>query len=141
MQALRSLWDSTIKAIGAARTYTDTPKPSQEKYVQTLETLSVAIDQCRGVFCNIPTPGDPNGWFPFEPIRQIYWEIRDLGYGEPVTHKMRQGARDRIEEMWERSRKQLLAEFDRDVPTSHHAEYVLPVSSNQLKKPFEVRGD
>lgn len=139
MQALRSLWESTTRAIAAARTYTDTPKPAQEKYVQTLEGLSLVIDQYRGVFRNIPTRYGHGGWFPFEPIRQIYWEIRDLGYGEPVTEEMRQRARDRIEEMWKRSREQLLAEFDRDVPTSHHAEYVQPISPNQLADGFRVR--
>lgn len=139
MQALRSLWDGTIKAVAAARTYTDTPRPPEQDYVGTLEALSVVIDQYRGVFRNLPTRQGHGGWFPFEPIRQIYWEIRDLGYGEPVTEEMRQRARDRIEEMWKRSREQLLAEFDRDVPTSHHAEYVLPVSPNQRAEGFRVR--
>jgi hypothetical protein len=140
MQALRSLWESTTRAVAVARTYTDTPHPIEEKYVQALEALSVVIDQYRGVFRNIPTRQGHGGWFPFEPIRQIYWEIRDLGYGEPVTEAARQHARDRIEEMWKRSREQLLAEFDRDVPTSHHAEYVLPVSPNQRADGFRVRG-
>ncbi len=128
MQALRSLWTNTISAVAAARTYTDTPNPPEELYVRTLERLSVVVDECRGVFRNIPAREDAVGWFPFEPIRQIFWEIRDLGYGEAVTSEMRQQARDRIEEMWRRSREQLLAEFDRETPTFHHAQYVLPIS-------------
>ncbi len=107
--------------------------------IETLEGLSVVIDQCRGVFRNIPTQAGHGGWFPFEPIRQIYWEIRNLGYGEQVTEEMRQRARDQIENMWKRSREELLAEFDRDVPTSHHAGYAREVSPSEIGKRFRVR--
>ena len=128
MQALRSLWGNTIAAVAAARTYTDTPEPSADQYSKTLERLSTVVDECRGVFKNIPVPGDSKGWFPFEPIRQIFWEIRDLGHGAEATPEKRQYARVRLEEMWEGTRNQMLAEFDRDTPTHHHAEYVLPIS-------------
>jgi hypothetical protein len=123
LQALRSVWEHMIAAVAGAMTYTDTTSPSQEQQVQTLNRLSVVIEEVRGVFRNVPVPSEPEGWYPFEPVKQIYQEIRDLGFGEHATPAARAASRDRIYRMWKANRVQLLAEFDRDLPTHHHAEW------------------
>jgi hypothetical protein len=123
LQALRSVWGHMVEAIAEALTYTDTESPTQEQKLQVLAKLSVAIEEVRGVFKNIPSGRTHDGWYPFEPIKQIHQEIRDLGSGTAETVKARAAAKERIYKMWKASRAQLLAEFDRDKPTYHHAEY------------------
>lgn len=124
LQALRTLWSHMVDGIAAALVYTDTPSPSQAQYYETLEKLSVAIEEVRGVFKNVPAPDEPDGWYPFEPIKQIRKQIFDLGYGEQATPEMRAEAKDQIYKMWKASRGQLLREFDRDRPTHYYAHFV-----------------
>jgi hypothetical protein len=88
-----------------------------------LVKLSAAIEEVRGVFKNVPAQGAPDGWYPFEPVKQIYEEVRQLGHGAAATAARRAAARAQIYDMWKRSRAQLLTEFDRDTPTHHHATY------------------
>jgi hypothetical protein len=125
--------------------YTDTPHPSWDLYITTMGNLSTVIDEVRGVYENMPGGAHLKGWFPFEPIRQIYWEIRDLGYGPEVSMAQRQHARERIEEMWYSCREELLREFERAVPTFHHADYLYPLSPGHLRqqetKSFSVLPD
>lgn len=123
LQALRTVWEHMVGAVAGALTYTDTESPTREQQLQTLGKLSVAIEEVRGVFRNVPAAGAPEGWYPFEPVKQIYQEIRDLGSGPQATPAARAAARDRIYRMWKANRLQLLAEFDRDLPTHHHAQY------------------
>lgn len=123
LQALRSVWGHMVGAIAAALTYVDTESPTQEQQRQVLAKLSIAIEEVRGVFKNIPAGGSRDGWYPFEPVKQIHHEIRDLGFGATCTAESRGAAKQRIYDMWKSSRTRLLAEFDRDEPTSHHAEY------------------
>jgi hypothetical protein len=123
LQALRTVWEHMVVAVAGALTYTETESPSRELQQQTLARLSVAIEEVRGVFRNVPAPGAPEGWYPFEPVKQIYQEIRDLGSGSQATSAARAAARDRIYRMWKANRLQLLAEFDRETPTHHHAQY------------------
>jgi hypothetical protein len=128
MQALRTLWSNTITAVAVALIYTEMQQPPSEQYYRILERLCAVIDECRGVFINVQINDNADDLFPFEPIRQIFWEVKDLGFGEAVTIEMQQYARDRIEQMWKGCKKQMLAEFDRDLPTYHQVEYVLPIS-------------
>ena len=123
LQALRGLWTHMVGAVSAALAYTDTPWPSRDQQQQVLHALSVAIEEVRGVFKNVRAEGAPDGWYPFEPVKQIYAEIRDLGHGGAATAERRAAARARISDMWKRSRTRLLSEFDRDEPTRHHAGY------------------
>jgi len=123
LQALRTVWEHMVGGIAGALTYTETESPSREQQLQVLGRLSVVIEEVRGVFKNVPVPGTPDGWYPFEPVKQIYQEIRDLGFGEQATSTARATARDRIYRMWKANRFHLLAEFDRDEPTHHHAQY------------------
>lgn len=123
LQALRTVWEHMVGAVSGALTYTETDAPSRELQLQTLGKLSVAIEEVRGVFRNVPAAGSPDGWYPFEPVKQIYQEIRDLGSGAQATAEARAAARDRIYRMWKANRVQLLAEFDREQPTHHHAQY------------------
>ena len=126
MQALRGVWSHLVEGIAGAMTYTELESPTEEHYAATLRRLSAGIEEVRGVFKNIPVEGKPDGYFPFEPVRQIYFEIQDLGFGGKASRQERLAARERIYKMWKANRAQLLAEFERDKPTHHHADYVFP---------------
>lgn len=73
-----------------------------------------------GVFKNIPSDGDPDGCYPFEPLREIYREVRELGFGPEATPEKRAATRKAIGELWKPVRDKLLAEFERDKPTHYH---------------------
>jgi len=124
VQALRSLWGNMVAAVQGARAYTHMKSPSAEDYRRTLSALSIVIDEARGVFENLPVKGKSDGWYPFEPIKEIHDQVRDLGFGPNLLSGQQEKVRTNINVMWKAVRSQLLREFDRDVPTHHHAWYV-----------------
>lgn len=126
LQALRSVWGHMVGAIAATLTYIELKSPTETQHAEVLTKLSIAIEEVRGVFKNVPVVGRPDGWYPFEPIKQIHQEIRQLGTGPSQSDVARIAAKKRIYDMWKASRTQLLAEFDRESPTYHHAEYANP---------------
>jgi hypothetical protein len=123
LQALRFLWSAMIAAVQGAIDYTCVPNPSRELYLQTLLNLRVVIEEARGVFCNIPVKGKKKGWYPFEPIKEIHNEVRDLGFGDDVSAQRQEIVREHIKARWICVREQLLREYDRAVPTYHYAWY------------------
>ena len=123
LQALRALWSQIVGAITEALTYTEMSSPSQAEHLVVLSSLRAAIEEVRGVFKNVPANSPPEGWYPFEPIKQVYNLVHDLGYGQDNSSATRLIAHTAIYEMWKSSRSQLLAEFDREIPTYHHAQY------------------
>jgi hypothetical protein len=126
LQALRSLWSQLVGAISAALVYTETENPTKDQYLAALMKLSLAIEEVRGVFLNVPNEAEADGWYPFEPVKQIRQLILDLGHGEAATPEKRAAVNLKIYKMWKSSRNQLLAEFDREIPTHQHAEYAYP---------------
>ncbi|MGV3708063.1 MAG: hypothetical protein ACO1Q7_04420 [Gemmatimonas sp.] len=123
VQTLRALWTNMVNAVAAALAYTELRAPSEDQHMAVLTKLSITIEEVRGVFTNVPVATAPNGWYPFEPIKQIYQAMKDLGFGEMATAESKARTRAEVFRMWKDSRKQLLAEFDREMPTHHHAQY------------------
>ena len=122
VQGLRSLWGNMVGAVAAALTYTETPSPSKEQYVDVLRRLSAAIEEVRGFYANVPSNVAPGGWYPFEPVKQIHGVIRALGFGDAVTER-RDEAHEAIYAMWKRARERFVAELEVELPTHHHAAY------------------
>jgi hypothetical protein len=123
VQALRAYWSLLVRAVQGAYSYTNQSQPSFDEYSQVLTDLSVVIDEARGIFENLPVRGKPVGWYPFEPIKEIRRDLYNLGYGEAVTAEKLDALRSRIDRRWKLVRKELLREFDRDVPTHHYTWY------------------
>lgn len=123
VQALRALWTNMVGAVTSALAYTELRSPTEDQHIAVLTKLSVTIEEVRGVFTNVPVSTAPNGWYPFEPIKQIYQAVKDLGFANSATPEAKARTRAEVFRMWKDSRKQLLAEFDREMPTHHHAEY------------------
>jgi hypothetical protein len=127
LQGLRSLWGNMVGAIAAALTYTELPNPSKEQYAETLQRLSSTIEEVRGFYRNVPGDLATGGWYPFEPVKQIFDAVKALGFGEGATDHLRAQAHDAIYGMWKRTRAQFVTELDLAVPTHHHAAYVPPL--------------
>ncbi|HWT00054.1 MAG TPA: hypothetical protein VN256_07395 [Pyrinomonadaceae bacterium] len=125
MQTLRSLWSHIIEAVQSAYEYTYAPAPTREQYATTLSKLSMAIDEVRGVFCNLDQEKDGIGLYPFEPIKCIRDEIRKLGFGEEVSSEKQKRTRSTINEEWRELRGKFLLEFDRDIPTYPSSKYLI----------------
>jgi hypothetical protein len=140
VQALRSLWTMMAAAVQGARAYARTEAPTRELYEHTLARLSISIEEARAVFQNIAVPGDEKGWYPFEPIKQIHDQVRELGFGARVDTRKRALAGANIDKMWKAVREQLLREFDRDVPTYHHSWYVALKSTDESSRAGRMSG-
>ena len=126
MTALRSLWSNIIEAVQLAFDYTFIPTPTRENYAETLSKLSMAIDEVRGVFCNIDEKMlNGVGLYPFEPLKDVQDEIRKLGFGENVSIEKQKAARSKISKEWRELRAKFLLEFDRDVPTYPSSKYLI----------------
>lgn len=123
VQAARTLWRTVLNAVHSARSYTLLSDPSEKDHRQVIEALAIALDEVRGLFRNLPVEGTPRGWYPFEPIRDMLHVVEDLGWGSAATSARRSAAREQIDEFWPLVRDPMLVEFDRDIPTEHHAGY------------------
>ncbi|HTU24706.1 MAG TPA: hypothetical protein VMF30_04885 [Pirellulales bacterium] len=123
LQQLRSLWSKLIDAVQSATSYTYLEKPSQQDRADALLKMSIAIDEIRGVFCNIGETGREDGLYPFEPLKDIYCEIAELAPAEPFDSGHAIRTRKRIFALWKEVRRELLREFDREEPTFSHSHW------------------
>jgi hypothetical protein len=127
MQALRSLWSNIIAAVQLGYDYTFIPEPTREQYAETLSKFSMAVDEVRGVFCNIDVElKPPKGLYPFQPLKDIQDEIRILGFGNDVSIEKQKQTRAKINNEWKELQAKLLLEFDRDVPTYPSSKFLNP---------------
>lgn len=123
LQQLRSLWSKLIDTIQSAIQYTHTECPSQAEYLSILVKLSSAIDEVRGLFCNIGETDNKIGLYPFEPLKDIYGLIEKLYYGDKFSSKEAIEARKKVFALWKDVRQELLKEFDREEPTFPHSHW------------------
>lgn len=126
LQQLRILWSTLVKAVQKANQYTYIKSPSREQYSETLCCLSAAIEETRGVFMNIGEKDNKIGLYPFEPIKDIFGLISDLDCDKQLTEVERKETRNKIYVLWADMRRELLKEFDREVPTFSHTHWDQP---------------
>lgn len=136
LQQLRSLWSKLIEAVQSAAQYTHSVKPSQEDFSKTLLKLSIAIDEIRGVFCNLGEGSKDVGLFPFEPIKTIYELVADLGFGDNFKAADAPATRNNIVHLWKEMRRELLKEFDREEPTWPHSHW----NDSEKAKTYDALG-
>lgn len=123
LQQLRTLWTKLVDAIQNATQYTHLKQPTQEQYSNVLMKLSIAIEEVRGVFCNLNENDENPGLYPFEPLKDIYGIISDLGYSENFKSALATGSRNKVTVLWKEMRKEILKEFDREEPTFPHSHW------------------
>ena len=123
LTGLRAVWSRLADAVGTAIAYTELPSPTREAHAETLRKLSTVIEEVRGMYKNVPARGAPDGWYPFEPVKQIYDEMKALGYDERASDERRASTRAAIYDMWKGCRASFLAELNVAVPTYHHTQY------------------
>lgn len=126
LQQLRILWSTLVKSVQKANQYTYIKSPSREQYSETLCCLSAAIEETRGVFMNIGEKDNKIGLYPFEPIKDIFGLISDLDCDKQLTEVERKETRNKIYVLWADMRRELLREFDREVPTFSHTHWDQP---------------
>jgi hypothetical protein len=123
LQQLRSLWSKLIEAVQSGAQYTCLTHPSQDDRAKALVKISVAIDEIRGVFCNLGESGVDDGLYPFEPLKDIHREVAELGWGDSFDPQPAKLARQRIFALWKDARRELLKEFDREEPEFPHSHW------------------
>jgi hypothetical protein len=116
LESLRLLWSQLVHAVQLAIKYTYDDTPTQEEYADVLAALGVAIDELRGVYKNIGEGPGQVGYYPYEPLKEIFSAASELGFGD-LTEEMRETARRRINGHWKSIRANFLDEFDRAEPT------------------------
>jgi hypothetical protein len=124
LQQLRSLWSKVVDAVHAAIEYTNMHKPEQKDHANSIMKINVVIDEIRGVFCNLDETDENVGLYPFEPIKDIQAQIKELGWGEQFDEEKAKASNRRIWALWKDVRRELLKEFDREVPTFPHSHWV-----------------
>ena len=129
VQGLRALWGNMVGAAAAALTYTETPSPSKEQWIDVLRRLSAATEEVRGFYTNVPSGVAPGGWYPFEPVKQIHGAVRALGFGDAATDERRAAAQEEIYAMWKRVRERFVAELEVEPPTHHHHAAYAPTAA------------
>lgn len=122
-QQLRTLWSRLVEAVHKAVQYTSLTSPNQEQLSEVLTRLSIAIDEVRGVFCNLDERSDDGGLYPFEPLKDILGLVRDLGAGDKFLADEARECQRRVFALWADVRRELLKEFDRDEPTFSHSHW------------------
>ena len=123
LQQLRMLWSTLIKTVQKANQYTYIECPSRDQYSETLCCISGAIEEIRGVFMNLGENNINIGLYPFEPVKDIFGLINDLGCNKQLSEDERKTTRDKIFALWADMRKELLKEFDREEPTFSHTHW------------------
>jgi len=117
LQQLRTLYTKLVIAIQDCITYTHHANPTEAEYAKTLNTLSVAIEEIRGVFMNFPKENSTGGIFPFEAVKSMIDEVTSLKSGDDFKKDDAAKRRRNIVEMWKAIREPFLLEFDRDFPS------------------------
>lgn len=74
--------------------------------------------------------------YPYEPVKDIYGLIYDLGCNKQLTEAERKNTRNKIFALWRDVREELLKEFDREIPTNPHTHWAQPEKS----KVYETHG-
>jgi len=123
LQQLRSLWSKLVDGVHSAMRYTDIVQPTQQEFLVILSKLGCAIDEVRGVFCNLDETGSNTGLYPFEPLKDMYVLIEKLGYGKEFRQGNPKDVCKKILALWKDVRKEFLKEFDREEPTFSHSHW------------------
>lgn len=115
LASLRALWTRLVQAVNGAIQYTHDETPTAKEHAKVMAELGIAIDEVRGVYRNVGEKPGVVGLYPYEPIKDIYMLINELGYdvNDPVKRKQ---TRDEIILKWQSIRFAFLSEFDRAVP-------------------------
>jgi len=122
-QQLRVLWSNLVCAVQHAAAYTQMTRPTQPEYRAVLVRLSIAIDEFRGVFCNLGEDTERPGYYPFEPIKDIHRLVSELGYEENFKAPQADAACRKIQALWKDVRAVILKEFDREEPSWPHSHW------------------
>jgi hypothetical protein len=120
---LRMLWSKTIIAVQNATQYTHKKNRTQDMYSETLCQLSIVIDEIRGAYKNIDERKN-GGYYPFEPIKEMFTLITELGYENEYNENEAYKVRTQIFLLWKSMRKEFLKELDRERPTFTHSHWV-----------------
>lgn len=116
LASLRSLWSRLVQSVNAAIQYTYDETPTAREHAEVMAHLGIAIDEVRGVYRNVGEQPGHVGLYPYEPIKEIYRLINDLGYGVNDPAKRKQ-TRELIVTKWQSIRFAFLSEFDRAEPS------------------------
>jgi hypothetical protein len=116
LESLRRLWSHMIEARVLVNDYLMRPSVTQEDYWHAYRALSRAIDEMRGVYCNVGESDAWIGYYPFEQmhdIRKAFMTLQDGDRSEARITKA-QGA---IDQAWDSLRPRFLVEFNPPEPT------------------------
>ena len=95
---LRKLAYNILNAVKNAQKYTYIEKPIGNEHIELLTELSRVIDECRMFYKNIGQTKNDIGLYPFEPIKEIFEIVKNLGTAS--SPEQRQQSRINITQKW-----------------------------------------
>jgi hypothetical protein len=116
LKDVRDLWSRLIASTQEAIQYTHLENHTQPEFAKTLKSISITIEELRGVFSNIGERAAIPVLFPFESMKNIHNSISNLGFGEQANPEKASQARTEVIKNWKKLREHFLAECARGVP-------------------------
>jgi hypothetical protein len=124
LKDVRDLWSKLVVAGQGAIQYTHLPAPEHSDYTEILTTLTVTIEEIRGVFSNVGEAEFAGGIYPFEGIKEIHRLVSKLGWGNEFTTEQAEVTRREIVSQWKLVRDHYLSELERGVPVKPDSPYL-----------------
>ncbi len=125
LQQLRSIWFQLVDAVQDCMFYTKIDNPTHQQHLEVLKKMSASIDGVRCVFENLPNRNGEQSLYPFEPLKNIYMIIENIGVST-LSEGERSNKHNQLFKLWRDVREEFLKEFDRDLPTFSHSHWIDP---------------
>lgn len=115
VETKKKLWNLLVDVINDAIHSTYKNELKEDEFREVLKNLAKSIDQIRATYKNVDRKAGSIGYYPFEPIKQIYKDYEAMGFGL-IDNKISEQTRHSIIVNWKSIRDEFLYEFERFEP-------------------------
>ena len=123
IETKKKLWNLLVNVVNDATHSTYSENIEEPIYRKNLKNIGIAIDQIRATYKNVGERDGKIGLYPFEPIKEIYNQYFEMGFGK-IDEIKRDNVRDSILGNWKKIRKEFLHEFERFEPEHPVSKYI-----------------
>lgn len=110
---LQACWPNLVDTVHCAIEYLRRPDGDPEEYERVLTLMRARIDDTQALFCRSDPTEAPSGNTPFDGMTHIHHLFQSLDIHEFVPEDETRQVRAEIIKTWQKTRGQILREFDR----------------------------
>lgn len=115
LETKKKLWNLLVDVVNDAIHSINKNELKEDEFREVLKNLAKSIDQIRATYKNVDRNTESIGYYPFEPIKQIYKDYELMGFGL-IDIKIKEQTRHSIIDSWKAIRDEFLLEFERFEP-------------------------